>query len=67
MENHSNNRPQDPIMAVRDEEELKDYLEREKDDEEYRRLLKNPSPMARVILFHKYGEGDCPCNVCSSE
>jgi len=54
----------DKIYKVKDEQELKNLVEYEKECEEVARLSKNPSEMAKVILYHKYGLGECPCNNC---
>ena len=54
----------DPILAVKDNKELMNLLETEKDEEEIYRLKRQGSPMAKVILAHKFGVGDCECSVC---
>lgn len=51
-------------MNVKSAEELKKFNESEKDYQEYNRLIKSPYPMAKVILYHKFGVGDCPCSNC---
>lgn len=57
----------DPIMKVQDEEALKDLLEREKDSEEYQRLIKSPYQISKIKLFHRFGVGDCPCSNCNRD
>ena len=55
----------DPILHVKDENDLRALLEKEKDTEEYNRLIKSPYASAKVVLYHKFGIGDCNCNNCS--
>lgn len=57
----------DPILAVKDNKELVNLLETEKTTEEIYRLQRQENQMSKVVLSHKYGVGDCPCNNCSRE
>lgn len=56
----------DPIFKVKDEKELSEFLQNEKDDQEIFRLKKQKNPMSRVLLAHKFGEGDCNCSSCGN-
>lgn len=52
------------------DQDFKQYDEErmaERDTFEINRLKRQRTPMARVLLAHKFGEGDCPCNNCSPE
>jgi len=58
----------DPIFAVKNEQELVEFLQDEKDVTEISRLKKQKNGMARVVLAHKFGEegaDGCPCNNCA--
>lgn len=55
----------DPIFKVKDFDDLKRFNQEERDDLEIARLKKQGTPVSRVLLAHKFGEGDCPCNQCS--
>lgn len=57
----------DIIETATSAEHLKSIIQDEKDNAEIHRL-KNWSNknMARVILAHKYGEGDCNCSQCGN-
>ena len=58
----------DQIELCKDEEQIKDMLEKEKDLEEYKRLIKSPyHPVTAIKLYHKFGEGDCPCSNCNPQ
>ena len=57
----------DPILHVKDENDLRALLEKEKDTEEYNRLIKSPYASAKVVLYHKFGVGDCNCSMCEGD
>ena len=53
-------------------EQYEAEFEKEREDKEYekyRRMAKSTNHatrnMARISLAHRFGEGDCPCNLCS--
>ena len=57
----------DPILKVKDEKDLKHFLQSEKDEEEIYRLQRINSPMAKIMLYHNFGIGDnCPCSNCGN-
>ena len=55
----------DKILLTKDAEDLADFLDKEKTTEESYRLQRQENQMSKVVLSHKYGVGDCPCNNCS--
>ena len=55
----------DKILQVKNNKELVDFLEGEKEDAEIYRLKRSGTPMSKVVLAHNWGIGDCPgCSVC---
>lgn len=55
----------DPIMKVKDYQDLVKFNDTEADYEEYNRLIRQVGEVAKIKLAHKFGVGDCPCSLCN--
>ena len=66
MKQEENKYMSDLIELCKSEDEVKDLLEKERDNEEFQKLIKSPyRPLVAIKLYHKFGYGDCPCSNCN--